>query len=430
MSHELKILINFLKSNKVLIVDKNQASRNRLKESLRKLGINAENLHTTDSYESALNYAKLNHPKLILSDYMINGGSGFDLFKEYKANFLDIKDTICVLITSNTSQSIVAQAAEEDVDSFLIKPYSAKGLEANLSRTVNMKVNPSEYIKTVDVAKELMFKQDYTGALIVLEKAIKMVNEPSLAYFYHGQAQYLIDLTDEAVEDYKAGLDINKIHFKCQVGLYETLKSQSRHDEAYEVVRNISKYFPANPERLAEVVKLAIITENYQDMLEYYNVYTMLESRTEELAKYISAGMFISGKYQFLNNHLDSAYIFFEKLTVSFSKNSLVMNKILRLLIDKKLFDKAEAILKKYPIGLGDGNFELFEYLIMSRKYQIFEKIHKGELLFNSIKKDYDATIILLKALSDKGEDDLFNNYIIEATRLWPQIKKIFKLAA
>lgn len=430
MNNELTVLLKFLKTNKVLIVDKNQASRNRLKESLKKLGTDIDNLYSTDNYESALNYAKENHPKLILSDYIVNGGSGFDLFKEYKANFLDIKDTICILITSNTSQSIVAKAAEEDVDSFLIKPYSAKGLESNIGKTVNSKINPSEYVKTVDSAKELMFAQDYRGAIKVLDKAIKMVKEPSLAYFYHGQAQYLIDLTSEAEEDYKAGLDINKIHFKCQVGLYETLKTQARHEEAYEVVRNISKYFPANPERLAEVVKLAIVTENYQDMLEYYNVYTMLESRTDELAKYISAGMFISGKYQFLNNHLDSAYIFFEKVTVSFSKNHVVMNKILNLLIDKKLFDKAETIFKKYPIGLGDGNFELFEYLIMSRKYQLFEKIHKGELLFNSIKKDYTATTILLKALSDKGEDDLFNRYLDEAIKLWPQIGKSFKSAA
>jgi hypothetical protein len=66
----------------------------------------------------------------------------------------------------------------------------------------------------------------------------------------------------------------------------------------------------------------------------------------------------------------------------------------------------------------------------MSNKYQLFEKIHKGELLFNTIKKDYAATCILLKALDDKGEDDLFNNYLEQATKLWPNISKVFQKAA
>ncbi len=430
MEQDLKLFTDFISNNKILIVDKSKASRNRIKNSFNALGADFENVFATDDYTVALNFAKENKPKLILSDYMINGGSGFDLFKEYKANFLKIKDTICILITSNSSQSTVAQAAEEDVDSFLIKPYSMKKFNEHIEKSVLNRINPSKYTKTIEVGKELMFSTGYKEAMEIFKKAMNMTNEPSLAYFYHGQAEYLLNLTSEAEDSYKLGLKVNKIHFKCQIGLYEILKGQARYEEAYEVVRNVSRFFPANPERLAEVIKLAIITENYQDILEYYNVFILLENRTEALSTHVAAGMFISGKFQFLNNHLDSAYIFFEKVSVSFSDNSIVMNKILHLLIKKRLFSQAETIFRKYPVGLGDGNFELFEYLIMSRKYQNFEKIHKGELLFNNIKKDFSAVSILLRALLEKGDQALFKKYLDEASQIWPKITKTFQIAA
>ena len=424
------IFTNFITTNKVLVVDKNSASRSRLRMSLINNGFPQDNIYATSDYNEAFEFIKEHQPQLVLSDYLIKNGSGFDLFKEYKGHYPQLKKIICILITSNISQSLVAKAAEEDVDSFIIKPYTAKGLKASIQNTILSKIKPTPYVKKIEEGKELLFAKDYTGASDIFNEAIKMVQEPSLALFYHGQAQYLLQLTNEAETDFKEGLQINKVHFKCQVGLYEILRDQKRHEEAYEVVRNLSKYFPANPERLAEVIRLCVITENYHDMLEYYKVFTTLDDRPQELKRHVAAGVYIAGKFQFINNQLDSSKIFFEKVGVSFSDCADVMEKIIYLMIDKKQFEFAEDMLKRYPVGIKESNYEILEFLVNNRNYQNFEKVQKGLTLFNSNKRNFDATFILLKALKEKGDDELFDKYFLEAKTLWPKMSMKFKKTA
>ena len=65
----------------VLIVDKNPSSRNRLLKIMLDLGCQKANVHTAGSLidaEAIVNSKKIG---IVLSDYFIAGGSGFDLFK-------------------------------------------------------------------------------------------------------------------------------------------------------------------------------------------------------------------------------------------------------------------------------------------------------------------------------------------------------------
>src|SRR3990167_2071696 len=138
-------------------------------------------------------------PGLILSDFAIGGGSGFDLFKKVHQAFPKDKKMCCILITSNISQSAVAKAAEEDVDSFIIKPYTVQSLEQNLINTVVTKLYPSKYIETIDKGKELMLQSKFEESLALFDEAIKLHSKPALALFYHGQAKYMMEVTNEPI---------------------------------------------------------------------------------------------------------------------------------------------------------------------------------------------------------------------------------------
>lgn len=106
----------FLEKNKVLIVDKSSASRRRLAKTLIDMGCKRNQIFSVAHYAEALEIVKSEKPKLVLSDFSVQGGSGFDLFKEYRSIEKELNDTTLILITSNISQSAVAKAAEEDVD--------------------------------------------------------------------------------------------------------------------------------------------------------------------------------------------------------------------------------------------------------------------------------------------------------------------------
>src|SRR5688572_6189587 len=139
-----EVFKQFLETNDVLIVDKNPSSRNRLLKTMYDLGSKRHMIHSTGSLAEAREFIETKKIGIVLSDYFIAGGSGFDLFKMIRDKNPNNKDLCLILVTSNISQTAVAKAAEEDVDSFIIKPYTIQSIQDNLISTVVQKIRPSD----------------------------------------------------------------------------------------------------------------------------------------------------------------------------------------------------------------------------------------------------------------------------------------------
>jgi CheY-like chemotaxis protein len=410
----------FLKKNKVLIVDKSSASRRRLVKTLVDMGSKRNLISSVAHYSEAIDVIKSEKPKLVLSDFRVAGGSGFDLFKEYRQQEKKLDDTVLILITSNISQSAVAKAAEEDVDSFIIKPYTMKSLEKSLITATIGKLFPSEYIKLIEAGKEKMFGGNYEEALEIFEQAKTKSKKPSLAMFYHGQTKYFMQQAEEAKGDYKEGLAINNIHFKCQIGLYELLVKQERYSEAYDVVRNIAKYFPANPDRLKEVVRLAIRTGNFEHMEEYYELFTELEERDPEVTKYICSGLYVSGKYYLFDNQKSLARTIFDKVAISCEGSTKFLKEMIKTLSKYELYSDCKNMLKRFPSSNENvADYMISSYLANLDEMNNTERISQGLELFNNGHKDPVAADILIKALYKDGNKRA-DEYLEEAQHLWP----------
>lgn len=410
----------FLKNNKVLIVDKSSASRRRLVKTLCDMGSKRNLISSVAHYSEALDVVQKEKPKLVLSDFKVQGGSGFDLFKEYNEQEDNLKDTILILITSNISQSAVAKAAEEDVDSFIIKPYTMKSLEKSLITAVVSKLYPSEYMKLIDAGKEKMFSGQYEDALEIFEAAKSKSKKPSLAHFYHGQTQFFMEQAERAKGDYAEGLAINNIHFKCQVGLYELLIKQEKFHEAYDVVRNIARYFPANPDRLKEVIRLAVRTGNFEHMEEYYELFTDLEEREPEVTKYVCSGMFVAGKFYLYENQSEGARSIFDKVAVSCEGDTKFLKEMIKTLSKFNFYDDCKSMLKRFPSDNENvADYMISKYLANLDEMNNTERISQGLELFNNGHKDPLAADILIKTLYKEGNKRA-DEYLEEAQHLWP----------
>lgn len=411
----------FLSNNPALIIDKSSASRRRLLKTIVDLGASRQNVFSVSHISEAKEVIDQNKPKLVLSDFAINGGSGFDLFKYYREQFPDENKSTLILVTSNISQSAVAKAAEEDVDSFIIKPYTVESLEKSLVNAVINKLYPSEYVKTVEAGKEKMFNAEYEEALELFEKAIELNKKPSLAHFYHGQTKYFLEATDEAKGDYEKGLEINSIHFKCQVGLFELFMKEEKFEEAYSVVRNIAKYFPANPDRLKQVVSLCIKTENYPDMLEYYQLFVDLEERPEDVINYVCSGLYVYGKYLLMNNDKDQAKTVFDKVAISCAGMTKFLVGIIEALAQNEIYDLSKKIMSRFPSGtVGSSEYEIAHFLSSIDELNNNEIIDRGSQLFNKGFKNFQAMKILVNALKEEGHETKVEDYLFEMKKTWP----------
>lgn len=341
------ILKEYLSSNSILIVDSVSTARVNLAAVLTKFGASRQKMTLVGSLQEAKIEIQKSKPKIIFSDFMIGADSGLDLIQNQKAEYQKekIKDSIFILITANASQSVVARASEEDVDTFIIKPYTIDTLKKALLETAKVKLLPNRYLELIEEGKELLQQSQYEDAIVDFEKATHENAEPSLAFYYYGQAEYLTDSFDGAEQKYQQGLSFNSIHFKCLVGLYELLYQQKKFSEAYDVIRTIAQYFPANAKRMASVLRLAIITENFQDMEGYYSIYLKIAERPDDLIKTMCSALVVTGKYYLRTSFPSRALEVFEKAAVSAGGKTAFILYIIETLVDFKMVADADRFL-------------------------------------------------------------------------------------
>ena len=422
-SDKLNLFRKFLSDNQIIIADKSSASRRRLVKTIVDMGAKRNQIHSVAHYSEAIDIIDSDKPQLILSDYKINGGSGFDLFTHYKEKYPEEKKAVLILVTSNISQSAVAKAAEEDVDSFIIKPYTVKSLEKSLVNAVLAKLFPSKYIQTIEAGKEKLFSGDFEGALEIFDQAIELDPTPSLAHFYHGQAMYLMKDLEEAEGDYREGLKINNIHYKCQVGLYEMFKKEGKDKEAYDVVKNIAKYFPSNPERLKEVIHLAVRTGNITDIEMYYEMFVDLEERTQDVINYVCSGMYVCGKYYFSKKESEKACKIFERAAIAAAGTSKFLRGMVVSLVENGIYKDAQKLISRFDFKeQGSFDYMVSNYLAYSDEMTPDHKISGALEVINKGHKHPLVMKILIEALKSEQADRKAREYQEEANHLWPDL--------
>lgn len=418
------IFDKFLEKNEILIVDKNPSSRNRLLKIICDLGVKRNMLHLKGSILESQEILQNRPIGVVISEYFIGGGSGFDLFKLTRERNPDKKELCLILVTSDVSQTSVAKAAEEDVDSFIIKPYSIQSIQENLINCISKKVYPTDYMLLIEKAKQLISDEKFQDAIEILKTATKMNSKPSLAYFYMGHAEYLRNEFEGANNSYHKGLNINNIHYKCLVGLYELFMREEKFKEAYEVVKKIAKYFPANPDRLSQIVHLAIRTSNYSDMQMLYEIFIQLEDRRKDLTNYIGAGMFVAGKNCLLNKQTEDALRFFDNIAVSCSEFTKFLRAIISILVKEGFRDEAKKYITRFDINQKDNeDYLISEYLLIEGHEDDGFVIKSGLELFNLNIRDIDCLKILIKAMEKAGyKEERINEFREEIKKI--QIKE------
>ena len=419
-----EVFKKFIEENEILVVDKNPGSRNRLLKIVCDMGAKRHMVHTASGLVEATNVLNEKKITLVLSDYMVTGGSGFDLFKMIREKRPVNKNLCLVLVTSNISQTAVAKAAEEDVDSFIIKPYTLQSIQENLMSTIMAKIQPSNYMIKIQEGKNFMESGNLDQATVVLKEAMTLNTKPSLALFYIGQVEFMRTYIEQATGSYQEGLTFSSIHFKCLVGLYVLFLGEKKFTEAYQIVKKIAKYFPANPDRLSEIIRLAIRTENYKDMQMYYDIFITLDERPSALTNYMGAGLFVSGKYLLTNNDAEAAIQYFDNIAVSCSELTKFTRATISILVEKNRTQDARKYLTRFPAGSKDDEDYLVSDFLLDSGSNVESHIlvKKGLDLYNQKIRDFQCMQILLQAMVTSGyKEDKIAKYREEFVTLWPE---------
>jgi CheY-like chemotaxis protein len=428
MKDNSELIQGFLESHDALIVDSNSSARVSLTGTLIKLGAKRHKLSLVGTMDEARAEIDRIKPRIIFCDYMIGKESGLDLIQEQKQRCgQDAKDYFFVLVTGNGSQSAVARAAEEDVDTFVIKPYTLETFRMCMGDALAAKLNPSEYAQKIEQGKKSMRDGKLDDAINLFEAAKKLSSKPTLACFYLGQTEQMKQELQEANGAFREGLRYDKIHYKCLVGLFDLLMKEEKFTQAYDVVKKIAQYFPANPKRLSSVIRLAILTKNYDDIEAYYRLFTRLDNRTDELVRYVCSALAITGKFYFGQGTRSRALELFDKVATISAGRIKYMRYAIETMVEYDALKEAAEYLKRFPAEYrGRPDYLLSSLAVAGGALPSGEVIQLARDLIRSGIAEPLVYHVYISHLVKAGKNDEAEHEAQTASQKWPDLELDF----
>lgn len=425
--NSLKLFEQYISDKKIVIVDQHSSSRVGIARMLSNLGAKGPNIRTATDYEHGAKEIETCKPHIVVCDYDLGNRSGLELIQTLKKQSPDFSQSLFIMVTGNTSQSAVSQAAEEDVDTFILKPYTIEIFRQCILKSAMAKLYPSDYIKKIDEGKKLLLDLKPAEAKAIFEEAKNMDPKPALACFYIGQSEAMIKALDQAQGSYSQGLNYNKIHYKCLTGLFDLLMAKGMTTDAYEVVKRISRYFPANPQRLSQVLRLAIMTRSYEDVERYYQSFISLDARNDELVRYICAALVVCGKYYISTNNPSRGLELFKKASVTGTGKVKILREIIMALAEHDMLKNAREYLSRFPADLQSGvDYQSMHYLVNSDSQPASLTISMGRSL---ISKDVSDPVIYQVLITKSIEEKYYDHaeeLINDGLKKWPEQKPLF----
>ncbi|MGK5086397.1 response regulator [Bdellovibrionota bacterium FG-2] len=421
---ELITFQKYLKKRSILIVNEGATTRAMLSKTLNELGARGDLIHLASTWQEAQELMPSVVPHIVVSDFNLGEHSGLSLIELQREALKAVqaeKEGLFIIITGNTSQTAIAQAAEEEVDAYILKPFNLKGLRSALVAAVMAKIHPSEYVSLIQKGKDALFVGDFTTALQLFDGAIELNPKPALAYFYMGQTKLLQNTLTAAEQDFRQGLEFCKIHYKCLVGLFDILMKQNREAEAYLVVRKIATYFPSNPKRLYQILRLTVGLKEFEDLQDYYQAFCNLPVRAKDLTLQMCSALIVAGRYFLRGVDPKKGIVFLQDAAVSCAGLSHLLREIILACVEFEEFDLARKTLARFsPQDQALGTFAACDLLIRSKTESGLAVMKLGLKYLD--KKVYDPVLfeVVIHHLILNDSRPRAQNLLLEAQRLFP----------
>jgi two-component system chemotaxis response regulator CheY len=116
---------------KILIVDDFSTMRRIIKNLLADLGF--QNISEADDGNTALPILKQGGFELLITDWNMPGMTGIELLKNVRAD-VDIKSLPVLMVTAENQRDQIVEAAQNGVNGYIIKPFTAVTLKEKLER--------------------------------------------------------------------------------------------------------------------------------------------------------------------------------------------------------------------------------------------------------------------------------------------------------
>lgn len=155
----------------ILIVDDIESMCKSIRGMLKVLGVGKKHRFAHSGIE-ALNLIREVPVDLIISDWNMPGMTGVEMLAQIREDPA-LRDIPVIMVTAEANREIVAEAAESEIDAYILKPLTVKALGDRITAVLEKVNNPPPMYRHLRKARSLAEGGDLDGAIAETKLAVK-----------------------------------------------------------------------------------------------------------------------------------------------------------------------------------------------------------------------------------------------------------------
>lgn len=414
---------SFLGDGVCLLVEPSASFSASLQSLLAEIGIPLSQVVVSRKYEDALKTVDERKPRLLVTEYDLPNGAGLSLVERLE-QLTEESQRIAIIVTKNSSDSAVAEAAEGAVDAFILKPFSTEVFRQKLAECLQRKTQPSDYQRQLNTGRVLYNEQKYTESLKAFQRAKPLDPKPSLACFGEGQNYEKLEDLERALEAYREGRRHTPLHYKCLVGEFDVLMKQKRFEEAYRGVPELRDNYPIPPGRLGDLFTAAVFTYHFDDLPRYHEIYLNFDMRSPYLVKLMSVGFLTAGRFYLQRNEVAPALRFFEMGMSVRGREITYLETVFDELMRAGAVKEAETVLNRVlPADVGTRLYNQMRFRMEQKRLPVDQWVERGRRLIQSGESSAEIYRLVVEGLAQMGRQTLAESIIAQAVKEDPELR-------
>lgn len=328
------------------------------------------------SGELALKAMKQKDFDLAIMDWNMPKMKGIEVL-EHIRNDKKFRDMPVIMITAESNKEIVAEAAESDIDAYILKPLTVKSLENKVKGVIDKYNNPPEFMLLLKEARELLEKGEIDEAIEAAKKAIVAEPKSSRPIRVLGALFYEKNDILNAEKCFLRAAKMNRLDVFAYHHLGEIYLKKNDLEKAGKFFEKAMKISPRHYQRAFNFAKRLLANNNLTKAKPLFNkVFDLAEeplAQKEEVA-------FLYLK----NKHYEDSLELLEELEGHYPERLDILLTISRIYSNfkqpGKVIDYSNKILKIEP-----DNFEA--NLLLAKSYMKIKQVMRADEILRKLEK-------------------------------------------
>jgi tetratricopeptide (TPR) repeat protein len=245
-----------------LVVDDQYDARKNIRKMLLSLG-HASVLESKDGVE-AWQRLQSEPVDVAIVDLFMPGINGIDLLRRVRKDER-FRSLPFIMVTGELAEEIVAEAAETDVDAYIIKPFAVQTLEEKISAVLGRRSNPSPLDGRLQLAQALIGEGDYNRALGEIKTAMAMQPDNPRVFQTLGEMYVCRGMLEDAEKAFRKAILCEPRFTRAYDSLADVFARRGDRDQEIAAMRKATAISPKNANRQLNLGKALLENDDVEE---------------------------------------------------------------------------------------------------------------------------------------------------------------------